>query len=285
MGNTTATSGKRTIDRLIEGIPVSEGAGVRLKRLIGTFRLPNLDPFLMLDEFCSDSAEDYGAGFPDHPHRGFQTVTYLLAGRMRHRDNQGRSGLLRSGGVQWMNAGRGIIHSEMPEQEEGLMWGFQLWVNLPAHEKMSEPAYQEFDPEQIPESRPDRGVSVKVIAGRTEDGTEGAVRNIVTQPLFLDVVLHESDARFTQSLPGEHTAFLYVYDGEVTVDNRLIREGQLVLLSQGPAVEVQNGPANAGFLLVAGAPIREPIVQRGPFVMTTRQEVQQAFEDYLNGRF
>lgn len=184
-----------------------------------------------------------------------------------------------------MNAGRGIIHSEMPEQEDGLMWGFQLWINLPAREKMSEPAYQEFDPGQIPENTLEHGVTVKVIAGRTDDGTEGAVRNIVTQPLFLDVGMPEPEMRFSQTLPVAHRAFLYVYDGVVNVDNRPIRAGQLAVLNQGPIVEVVNGPANAGFLLVAGAPIQEPIIQRGPFVMTTRQEVQQAFEDYLNGRF
>lgn len=279
-----STTRPRTIAHILDAVPTSDGAGVRIQRIVGTHQ-PNLDPFLMLDEFRSDTPDDYRGGFPAHPHRGFQTVTYMLEGRVRHQDSRGNSGLLRSGGVQWMNAGRGVIHSEMPEQENGLMWGFQLWVNLPAAEKMSDPAYQEFDPAEIPvDERPD-GTSIRVIAGRTDTGIEGAVRNIVTQPLLLDIRMNKSGHHYVQSVPAGHTAMLYVYDGDIEVEGQVVQEGRLALLKAGDQVSVSGGTSGARFLLIAGAPIGEPIEQRGPFVMNTLQEIQQAFEDYSAGRF
>ncbi len=200
------TTAIRPVRQVVRGIPASDGAGVRLTRVIGSPALPDLDPFLLLDEFRSDDAGDYLAGFPDHPHRGFETVTYMLAGRMRHGDNQGNTGLLRAGSVQWMTAGRGIVHSEMPEQEDGLMWGFQLWVNLPAKDKMTAPRYQDIDPAAIPTATPARGVTVKVIAGRVGD-VAGPVAAVVTEPLYLDVAL-AAGARFRHHLPAGHAGFV-----------------------------------------------------------------------------
>src|SRR5690606_39016009 len=195
--------------RKVRGLPTSDGAGVRLTRVIGGPELPDLDPFLLLDEFGTDRAEDYIAGFPDHPHRGFETVTYMLDGRMRHRDNHGNEGLLTSGGVQWMTAGRGLVHSEMPEQESGRMRGFQLWVNLPAREKMTDPRYQEFGADRIPVARPAAGVEVKVIAGRV-GGVEGPIRQPATEPLYLDIAL-AAGAAWEYTLPDGHNAFAYVF--------------------------------------------------------------------------
>lgn len=281
---TNTTQQLRTISAIFEGQPVSDGDGVKLKRIIGTHALKHLDPFLMLDEFRSDSPQDYIGGFPDHPHRGFQTVSYLLEGRIRHQDSQGNSGLIRSGGVQWMNAGRGVIHSEMPEQENGLLWGFQLWVNLPATQKMSEPAYQEFTPEEIPLTSPSEGVTVKVISGQTDEGTLGAVKNIESQPLFLDVRL-DANRRFEQAIPSEHTVFVYVYKGSGDIAGTALEAGQLAVLENGDTFEGGSRESDFCFLLIAGKPIREPIVQHGPFVMNTPVEIQQAILDYKTGRF
>ncbi len=274
----------RTITRRVRGQPASDGAGVRLTRVIGQSALDMLDPFLLLDEFGSDQPGDYIAGFPDHPHRGFETVTYMLDGRMRHGDNQGNSGLLESGSVQWMTAGRGIVHSEMPEQEEGLMRGFQLWVNLPAKDKMSAPRYQDIAPEKIPEIEPVVGVTVRVVAGRFGD-TEGPVAGIATQPLYLDIALAPG-ATLEVPVPAGHNAFAYVFEGDgVTLAGEDLDRSELAVLSDGDAVTLAAGDEAARVLLVAGRPLREPVARYGPFVMNTRQEIIQAVEDFNAGRF
>ena len=273
--------------RKVRGQAASDGAGVRLTRVIGGQELPDLDPFLLLDEFGTDRAEDYIAGFPDHPHRGFETVTYMLDGRMRHRDNHGNEGLLVSGGVQWMTAGRGLVHSEMPEQESGRMRGFQLWVNLPAREKMTDPRYQEFDAGQIPVAHPAAGVAVKVIAGRLGE-VEGPIRQPATDPLYLDIAL-AAGAPWQTTLPDGHNAFAYVYEGQVHVgegeDARVLESREMGVLGGGAHLLLQAGDAPARLILVAGRPLREPVARYGPFVMNTRQEVMQAFVDFQEGRF
>ena len=273
----------RAVIRAVAGQPTSDGAGVRLNRVIGTAALPDLDPFLMLDEFRSDNAGDYIAGFPDHPHRGFETVTYMLAGRMRHGDNQGNTGLLRPGSVQWMTAGRGIVHSEMPEQEDGLMWGFQLWVNLPARDKMIAPAYQDIDPERIPEVRPAEGVAIRVLAG-SAGGATGPVAAPATQPLYLDIAL-DARTRHVQAVDPGHNGFVYVFEGTARIGGTVLPRGTLGVLGPGETVEAgaEGGPAR--FILVAGRPLREPVVKYGPFVMNTEREIHQAIADYQAGRF
>lgn len=279
---TTPTPVLRTVSRVVRGMPASDGAGVRLNRVIGTHFLPDLDPFLMLDEFRSDQAGDYIAGFPDHPHRGFETVTYMLAGRMRHRDNQGNSGLLEAGSVQWMTAGRGIIHSEMPEQEDGLMWGFQLWVNLPGRDKMMAPRYQDIPPADIPEVATD-GAVVRVLAGAYQ-GVQGPVRDIVTGPLYLDLRLSGGATADAPVTPGHH-AFVYVYDGSVDIGGRSLARGELAVLSDGESLRLTAGGGGGRAILVAGKPIGEPVARYGPFVMNTQAEIRQAFVDYQSGRF
>jgi redox-sensitive bicupin YhaK (pirin superfamily) len=284
----TKVDAVRPVRKVVRGLPTSDGAGVRLNRLIGKHGMPDLDPFLMLDEFRSDEASDYIAGFPDHPHRGFETVTYMLAGRMRHGDNQGNVGLLRPGSVQWMTAGRGIVHSEMPEQENGLMWGFQLWVNLPAKDKMTAPRYQDIDPEAIPVVDQADGVRVKVIAGRVGE-VGGAVSAVATDPTYLDVTL-PAGARFSHELPADYNAFVYPFEGAVQagegVDAEVLRRGELGVLDEGTKVVVSAaGEQGARFLLVAGRPLREPIAKYGPFVMNTDAEIVQALDDYRTGKF
>jgi hypothetical protein len=281
------TGTTRRVAGTFRGMPTSEGAGVRLTRLIGRPGLPDLDPFLMLDEFRSDDASDYIAGFPDHPHRGFETVTYMLAGRMRHGDNKGNSGLLRPGSVQWMTAGRGIVHSEMPEQEDGLMWGFQLWVNLPASDKMTVPRYQNIEPETIPALDLPGGLRIKVIAGRIGD-VEGAVQAVATDPTYLDVALPEGGA-FSHAVTAAYSAFVYPFEGSVRVggkDGALLDRGVLGVLDTGDTVTVHAaGRGAARLLLVAGRPLREPIAKYGPFVMNTEAQLVQAINDYNAGRF
>lgn len=280
------------ITRKVRGLPTSDGAGVKLRRVIGTQQLPDLDPFLMLDEFGTDRAEDYIAGFPEHPHRGFETVTYMLDGRMRHRDNHGNEGLLVPGAVQWMTAGRGLVHSEMPEQQEGRMRGFQLWVNLPATLKMSEPQYQEFAPERMPVVHPAEGVTVKVIAGDVIDASGTAVRGPIVQPatdpLYLDIEL-APDAVWAQGLPVGHNAFVYVYEGGVSVgdggDARPVDTQELGVLGGGDTLSLRASSNGARLILVAGRPLREPVARHGPFVMNTREELMQAFVDFQEGRF
>lgn len=286
MSSITPGSGSRPVTRIVRGTPASDGAGVRLNRVIGTQVVPAIDPFLMLDEFRSDQAGDYIAGFPDHPHRGFETVTYMLAGRMRHQDNHGHSGSLVPGSVQWMTAGRGIVHSEMPEQEDGLMWGFQLWVNLPARDKMCEPRYQEFPPEAIPVITPADGIEVRLVAGDLMDAS-GPVRGIATAPLYWDITL-APDTRYAPEVPASHQAFLYVFQGDAVVgpnEGHLASTGQMVVLGNGNTIEMQSGSQGARMLLVAGRPLHEPVARYGPFVMNTAEEIQQAFIDYREGRF
>lgn len=277
----------RHITQIIRGMATSDGAGVKLTRVIGSPQLMQLDPFLMLDEFGTDQPEDYIAGFPDHPHRGFETVTYMLDGRMRHRDNHGNSGLLVPGSVQWMSAGRGLVHSEMPEQEAGRMRGFQLWINLPAHLKMTAPRYQEFGPEQIPEVHPAPGVDIKVIAG-TVNGVKGPVEQPATTPVYLDLRL-QAGARFEQVLPSAHNAFVYVYEGGLRVGEgalaQTLSKGQLGVLSAADRVRIEASEPDTRTILVAGQPLREPVARYGPFVMNTRAEIMQAMEDFQSGRF
>jgi len=278
---------KRPVEKIINGQATSDGAGVELVRMIGQPGLMDLDPFLMLDAFRSDDPEDYIAGFPAHPHRGFETVTYLQSGRMRHRDNSGNEGVIEAGGIQWMTAGRGIVHSEMPEQEDGLLAGYQLWINLPAAHKMTQPAYQEHDAAQIPlETR--AGASVRVIAGTTSQGTAGPVSQPLTEPLYLDVAL-QPDAIFEETLPAGHNAFIQVIDGELALvdDDRssTLKRDQLAVLGNGERIIVQTGAQPGRFLLVAGKPLNETIARAGPFVMNTEAELRQAFSDYQSGRF
>ena len=273
----------RKVEQIITGMPATDGAGVELVRVIGQPRLMELDPFLLLDAFRSDNPDDYIAGFPPHPHRGFETVTYLLDGRMRHKDNAGNEGVIEPGGIQWMTAGKGIVHSEMPEQENGNLEGFQLWINLPASHKMTEPAYQEHDAANIPvEQRP--GTEVRVITGLTSQGTRGPVTQPLTSPLYLDVTL-DPGTDFSESLPETHNAFVYVVKGSVTLDSSTLERDQLAVLSKGASLNLESGSAGARFLLIAGKPLEEPIVRGGPFVMNTREELQQAFADYQSGQF
>jgi len=279
------TESARRVVAVVRGQAASDGAGVRLSRVIGQGALPDLDPFLMLDEFRSDDAADYIGGFPDHPHRGFETVTYMLAGRMRHGDNQGNVGLLRPGSVQWMTAGRGIVHSEMPEQEDGLMWGFQLWVNLPAKDKMTAPRYQDIEPEAIPTVELGEGVTARVVVGEI-GGVTGPVRAVATEPLYLDLSI-PAGAAVEVPLPAGHNAFVYLYDGaaEAGAEARALERGQLAVLSLGPRVRLAARDEAARMILVAGKPLREPIVKYGPFVMNTVEEIHQAMADYQAGRF
>jgi redox-sensitive bicupin YhaK (pirin superfamily) len=282
--DTQAVTAPRRIERLVQGQATSDGAGVKLVRVLTQDLQRRLDPFLMLDAFGTDNPGDYIGGFPDHPHRGFETVTYMLQGRMRHRDSVGNVGLLAPGSVQWMTAGRGVIHSEMPEQEDGAMEGFQLWLNLPSHSKMREPWYRDIAPGEVPVWQGD-GATVKVIAGSSH-GVAGAVQREQTEPLYLDVQLAPG-ARFEQLLPDSHNAFLYVYRGELTVADTLVRRQRMAILANTPGshgVVLQAGPEGAQAILIAGRPLKEPIAQYGPFVMNTQQELVQAVQDFQAGR-
>jgi len=290
----TAISQPRHVERLVVGRAAEDGAGVKLTRLLTQDLQRRLDPFLMLDLFGSDDPDDYIAGFPDHPHRGFETVTYMLSGRMRHRDSAGHEGLLQNGGVQWMTAGRGVIHSELPEQEEGRMEGFQLWLNLPARDKMCDPWYRDIQEAEVPQLRTPEGVTARVIAGRSH-GVEGAVQRAGTEPLYLD--LHfggAGTAAFEQPLPAEHNAFVCAYRGTVEVVAAggavtAIPRGRLaVLANEGDGVRLRaaaDSPEPARAILVAGKPLREPIAQYGPFVMNTQQQLLEAVQDFQAGRF
>ncbi|MBI2392696.1 MAG: pirin family protein [Deltaproteobacteria bacterium] len=278
----------RSVVRSVRGMPTSDGAGVKLTRVIGTPMLRSVDPFLMLDEFGSDEPGDYRAGFPDHPHRGFETITYMIAGRFRHRDNKGHEGLLEAGGAQWMTAGRGIVHSEMPEQQEGLIWGFQLWLNLPASEKMRAPEYRDLQPWDIPVVRLSGGVELRVLAGEVA-GAVGPIRGRATEPVYADVSLPAS-ASATLDLPRGHEGFVYPFDGEglaivTAAGERPIARGELAVLGAGDALALKAVSGAARALVVAGRPLREPVVQYGPFVMNTRAQIEQAVRDYQAGRF
>ena len=271
----------RHIRQLVPAFEVTEGAGVTVHRSIGTPALKNLDPFLMLDHFGSDNPDEYIAGFPEHPHRGFITFTYMLDGHMEHRDSMGNRGDLKAGGVQWMKAASGVIHSEMPQQTDGLMRGFQLWINLPARDKMSDPAYQEFSSAAIPEVALDAG-RVRVLAGEF-GGVRGVIEDPATDVLYLDVSLAAA-ARFSLPLSETHNAFVYVFEGAARLAGQELQTQSLAVLGAGDAVEIAAGEAGARFILVAGRPIGEPVVQYGPFVMNTREEIEQAFADYRDDR-
>eukprot|EP01132_Coremiostelium_polycephalum_P007778 gene7778-9576_t len=308
---TTITTVPRNIVKIINGRMTKDGGGVKLKRILGGGNTELTDPFLLLDEFKSDNPKDYKEGFPSHPHRGFETVTYMLEGNFEHRDHKGNHGLLTPGSVQWMTAGRGIIHSEMPKQEDGMIWGFQLWVNLPKKYKMVEPRYQDIQSKDIPEVIQEDGTKVRVIAGQYKD-VKGAVNGIVTDPLYLDVSL-PPNTKFTQELPFQHHAFAYVFKGSATFGpssnlspkytdpiGNVLLESQLgllqpvddnvTLLNNGigdvkSKIDVESSKDGVRFLLIAGNPIREPIARYGPFVMNTEEEIEQAFEDYHSGAF
>lgn len=276
----------RLVEKLIAGQPTSDGAGVKLTRVLTQDLQRRLDPFLMLDAFGSDRPDDYIAGFPDHPHRGFETITYMIAGRMRHRDSAGHEGLLENGGVQWMTAGKGVIHSEIPQQEAGVMEGFQLWLNLPGRDKMNAPWYRDFKHTELPRFTTSEGVNVTVIAGASH-GVQGAVTRDATAPVYLD--LHfpaDASVSFAQTLPPGHNAFIYVYRGEVSVSGQRVPVQRMAVLSNDPAADgvVVEASSDAKALLIAGHPLNEPIAQYGPFVMNTKEEIYQALNDFRDGR-
>ena len=291
MSNTVlALNQPRRVEQMVRGQPTSDGAGVKLTRVLTQPLQRRLDPFLMLDAFGSESADDYIGGFPDHPHRGFETVTIMLAGRMRHRDSVGNVGLLEPGSVQWMTAGRGLLHSEMPEQEAGRMAGFQLWVNLPAKDKMTAPQYRDIPPAGVPVLSLDGGVTVRVIAGASH-GVEGAVTRPGTEPIVLDIAL-PAGAVFEQPLPPGHNVFFYVYEGSVDTGSDAqttrVETARMAVLANAPEADgvrlvAAGGPARV--LLVAGRPLNEPIAQYGPFVMNTTDEIRQAVADFQQGNF
>ena len=273
----------RQVERLIAGQATSDGAGVKLTRVLTQDLQRRLDPFLMLDAFGSDNPDDYIAGFPDHPHRGFETVTYMIAGRMRHRDSAGHEGLLEGGGVQWMTAGRGVIHSEIPQQSDGVMEGFQLWLNLPARDKMSPPWYRDFKAQELPRFVTAQGVTVIVIAGQSQ-GVSGAVTRAASAPLFLDLHL-PAGSLFEQALPLEHNAFVYVYRGEVRIAGQTVPAQRMALMANEGAADgvLIEASTDARVVLLAGQPLKEAIAQYGPFVMNTQQEIHQAISDFRNG--
>ena len=282
---TQNVSKARGVERVIAGQYVMDGAGVKINRVLTNTLQRRLDPFLMLDAFGSDKAGDYIAGFPEHPHRGFETVTYMLAGRMRHRDSAGNEGLVTDGGVQWMTAGRGVIHSEMPEQNEGLMEGFQLWLNLPAKDKMMAPWYRDIPNEQVPRFTLHSGATVQVIAGASH-GVAGAVQREGTEPLYLDIELPEG-AVFEQALPAGHNAFIYVFRGEAGVGGKGVPQTRMAIFDNAEGADgvVVKAAKPTRLLLIAGRPLKEAIAQYGPFVMNTQAELHQAVEDFRSGKF
>jgi redox-sensitive bicupin YhaK (pirin superfamily) len=273
----------RLLQGIIRAIPASDGAGVKLMRSLGQSQMARLDPFLMLDCFSSEEASDYIAGFPAHPHRGFETVTYMLDGHMRHQDHLGNVGELKSGGAQWMTAGRGIIHSEMPQQDKGRMRGFQLWINLPAAEKMKPAGYKDIQADQIPVVALAKGGWVKVVAGEVQ-GVAGPIAGISTQPLMIDVSLADGES-LTQPVTEGHNAFVYPYEGSVTIGGQTLGTNQAGILSPGSEVEIKAEGGSARFLLLAAKPLKEPVVQYGPFVMNSREQIEQAIHDYQTGNF
>ncbi|MFL6663804.1 MAG: pirin family protein [Rhizobacter sp.] len=281
----TTVTAPRAVERVVAGTATSDGDGVKLTRVLTQPLQRRLDPYLMLDAFGTDNPDDYIGGFPDHPHRGFETITYMIAGRMRHRDSAGHEGLLQNGGVQWMTAGRGVIHSELPEQHDGRMEGFQLWLNLPARDKLGAPWYRDIQSDEIPELTTPDGVTVRVIAGESH-GIAGAVQREGTEPLYLDVHL-PAGARFEQPLPAGHNGFVYVYRGAVTVGDTRVGSQRMAILANAPDRDgvVLRADEPARVLLIAGRPLAEPIVQYGPFVMNTKEEIVQAVQDYQAGRF
>ncbi len=275
----------RELRAVITGLPTSDGDGVKMTRMIGTPELNMLDPFLLFDVFESDQVNDYIGGFPDHPHRGFETVTYLLSGRMRHKDSSGHEGVIESGGIQWMTAGKGIIHSEMPEQEQGLLQGFQLWINLPAKDKMQAPAYQEFPANEIAVEHLDNGTEIRVIAGETNYDTKGPVVNTTVNPVYMDVSL-PPDQVFEQSVKTDDHAFIFIIEGQLSIGEttRILNRRQLGILKKGDKVKVTANETTR-FLLVAAHPLNEPVARGGAFVMNTKAEILQAFDDFNNNTF
>jgi hypothetical protein len=279
----------RKIETIIEPEPVTEGAGVRLKRSIATRRLDYLDPFLLLDHFASTNPRDYEAGFPLHPHRGIETVTYVLRGEVLHKDTLGNSGTIGAGDVQWMTAGRGIMHEEMPQVRPEGIAGFQLWVNLPAKLKMTKPRYQDIRSSEIPEIKKEGGARIKVITG-TVDGASGPVTGIAANPIYLDVFI-PAHAAFTQPIQQGHTVFAYVFEGEAQFagdekeDGTMISHPRLVVLGDGDYVKVVTGKTPVRFLLVSGKPLNEPIARYGPFVMNTQEEIEQTLQELRQGTF
>jgi redox-sensitive bicupin YhaK (pirin superfamily) len=279
----------RKLEKVIHSVPTSDGGGVKLLRSLGRSSAFRLDPFLMLDEFSSENADDYIAGFPNHPHRGFETVTYMLDGNMLHQDHLGNKGNLKGGGAQWMTAGRGIIHSEMPQQESGRMRGFQLWINLPAKEKMRPASYMDIQPEDIPVLNLEHGGSVKVIAGTAQlngKAVKGPIQGLSTEPVFMDVVLHAGE-RFVQPITEGHNVFVYAYEGSLLIgavsEQTLLQPHTVGVLASGDAIEINAGTEDVSFLVLAAHPLMEPVVQYGPFVMNTKEEIEQAISDYQNG--
>lgn len=278
----------RGIDHIVAGVSTSDGDGVKLTRVLQQPLQKRLDPYLMLDAFGSDNPGDYIGGFPNHPHRGFETVTYMIAGRMRHRDSAGHEGLLENGGVQWMTAGRGLVHSELPEQEKGLMEGFQLWLNLPAKDKMREPWYRDIQSSEIPEFTTASGAHVRVIAG-VSHGIAGAEQRAHTEPLYLDITLPPG-AEFAQPLPPGHNALVYVFRESLWIAGSEVPTRRMVILANDPGSDgavlragaTNHSPARA--LLIAGKPLNEPIAQYGPFVMNTQEQIKQAVHDFQNGK-
>ncbi|OSQ32351.1 pirin family protein [Thalassospira sp. MCCC 1A03138] len=273
----------RGVARVLRAMDTSDGAGVSLKRSVGSPQLDMLDPFLMLDSISTDNADEYIAGFPEHPHRGFETVTYMVEGAMRHKDSMGNEGVLRSGGVQWMTAGSGILHSESPEQENGLLQGFQLWINLPAKDKMVTPRYQNIEGRDVAEFSPEDGVDLRLVAGEFMDKT-GPVNGIATKPVFIDAKL-AADREVTLPVPEGHAAMVYVFIGDAIVADKDITTHHLAVLEDGDSITLKGGPEGGRMLLIAARPLHEPVVRYGPFVMSSKQELMQAFDDYQRGRF
>lgn len=271
------------VERLISGMLIREGAGVKLHRYIGVERTNDFEPLLLLDYFDSEDPMDFVAGFPPHPHRGFETITYLLEGSITHEDNKGHKGVIGAGDVQWMTAGKGIIHSEMPSTHEGRLNGLQLWLNLPALEKMQEPRYQEMLSAQLPVEKNEDNVLIKVIAGKTDKGTCSPIKDIATAPLFFDIIL-PLDASMSQYIPEDYQAVLLVISGTVRVGDELVQQGVLAKLSPGERLTL-TGEKASQCLLIAAKKLHEPIVRHGPFVMNTLEEIKQALDDLHHQRF
>ncbi|MBD7948422.1 pirin family protein [Psychrobacter communis] len=277
----------RQIEHLYAGVDTQDGAGVKLTRVLTQQLQERLDPYLMLDNFKSDNPDDYVAGFPNHPHRGFETITYMLTGRMHHRDSAGNEGLLQNGGVQWMTAASGVIHSEMPEQENGVMEGFQLWLNLPAKDKMNDPWYKDFQSDDLPKYSTEDGVEVTVIAGQSH-GIEGAVTRDITEPTYLDIHL-PAGTSFSQTIPADHNAFAFVYRGTIEIAGETVPTKTMAILENNADTDgvtiTADSSEDTKVILITGRPLREPIVQYGPFVMNSQQEIMQAVTDFQSGKF
>ena len=277
----------RQIEHLYAGVDTQDGAGVKLTRVLTQQLQERLDPYLMLDNFKSHNPDDYVAGFPNHPHRGFETITYMITGRMRHRDSAGNEGLLQNGGVQWMTAASGVIHSELPEQENGAMEGFQLWLNLPAKDKMNDPWYKDFQSDDLPKYSTEDGVDVTVIAGQSY-GIEGAVTRDITEPTYLDIHL-PAGSSFSQAIPADHNAFAFVYRGKVDIEGREVPTKTMAILENNDSADgiviTADSSEDTKVILITGRPLGEPIVQYGPFVMNSQQKIMQAVTDFQSGKF